>query len=77
MPKVSLKRPCIMAPIGERVAIGVSEHVWVRLEAQLRQRSRSLDHAGEPSRRKWRSPLRGEHEWRFGLLLALEPPQRP
>jgi hypothetical protein len=53
----------------------VPQHVRVRLEPKSGFGARALDHAGETSRREWSAPLRGEHERRFGLLLALEPTQ--
>jgi hypothetical protein len=73
--QVSLKRSGIVSLIRERVATGVPQHVRVRLEPKSGFGARALDHAGETSRREWSAPLRGEHERRFGLLLALEPPQ--
>jgi hypothetical protein len=60
----------------ERKAAGVPEHVRVRLEDQLGHLSSSLDHSREASSRKGRAALRGEHEGRFRLLLALEPSDR-
>jgi hypothetical protein len=60
----------------ERKAAGVPEHVRVRLEDQLGHLSSSLDHSREASSRKRRAALRGEHEGRFRLLLALEPSDR-
>jgi len=53
----------------------MSEHVRVRLEAELRPDTSALNHPGETCGREWRPPLRGEHEGRLGVLLALEPPQ--
>ena len=64
-----------MPLVGERVAAGVPEHVRVRLEAELRLEPCPLDHAGEPCGAEGCPALRGEHEGRLGLLLALKPPQ--
>ena len=47
------------------------------LKAELGLGPCPLDHTGEPGRAEGRPALRGEHEGRLGLLLALEPPQRP
>ncbi len=47
----------------------MSEHVRVRLEAELRPDTSALNHPGETCGRG------GEHEGRLGVLLALEPPQ--
>ena len=64
-----------MASVGQRIAAGMPQHVGMRLEPKSGFGARALDHAGETSRREWSAPLRGEHERRFGLLLAPEPPQ--
>ena len=61
----------------ERKAAGVPEHVRVRLEDQLGHLSSSLDHSREASSRKGRAALRGEHEWRFGILLTGQATQCP
>ena len=47
------------------------------LEPKPRLDACPLDHPGEPSSRKRRTPFRGEHEEGLGLLLTLEPSQRP
>ena len=72
--KISLQRPRIVPLVGERVAACVPEHVRVRLEGKLGFDPCPLDHAGEPGGAEGRPALRGEHEGRLGLLLALEPP---
>jgi hypothetical protein len=77
MAKVSLKSPCVVASVRERVTTGVSKHVRVGFEAKFCLDARPLHHAGEASRRERCAPLRGEHEGRLRLLLALQPPQRP
>ena len=77
MAEVGLQGARVVPLVGQRVAAGVPEHVRVRLEGQLGLRACPLDHAGEASGAERRSALRREHEGRLGLLLALEPPQRP
>jgi hypothetical protein len=72
---VQLQRSGTLSLVRERVATGVPQHVRVRLEPKSGFGARALDHADETSRRKCSAPLRGEHERRSGLLLALEPPQ--
>ena len=75
MAKVGLQGARVVPLVGQGVATGVPEHVRMRLEPELGLGPRSLDHAGEPSGRERCAPLRGEHEGRLGLLVALEPPQ--
>ena len=75
--EVGLQRPRVVALVGQRITAGVPQHVRVRLEGQLGLPARPLDHAGEPSGAERCPAFRGEHEGRLGLLLALEPPQRP
>jgi hypothetical protein len=62
VPKVSLKRPCVMPLVRQRVTTGVPEHVGVCLERQLRPLPRPLDHSGEPGRAEGCPAFRGEHE---------------
>ena len=47
MPQVSLQRPRIDAVIRKLVAAGVSQHVGVRLDAEIRDDRYPLDHAAE------------------------------
>ncbi len=35
MPEVGLERPRVVALVGEGIATGVSQHVWVRFEPKL------------------------------------------
>jgi hypothetical protein len=49
----------------------MAQHVRMRLEAKLGRFTSALDHAGESGRRERRAALRGEHERRFRVLLAL------
>ena len=53
------------------MATGMPEHVRVSLEPKFGFEARSLHHAGETGSRKWRAPLRREHEGRLWLLFAL------
>src|SRR5262245_4786376 len=69
--EVSLQGPRIVPLIGQRVAAGMPEHVRVRLERKLRFDPCPLDHAGKPGGAEGSAALRGEHEGRLGLLLAL------
>ncbi len=75
MAEISLKGPCVMTSVGQRVAARMAEHVRMGFECELGSSSASLDHAGEPSRGERRAPFRSEHEWRLRLLLTLEPPE--
>jgi hypothetical protein len=59
--------------VGPRLAAGVSKHVRVRLEAKPCRSACALDCAGEAACSEWRAWLRGEHERRRGLLLAMWP----
>jgi hypothetical protein len=77
MAKIGLQRPRVMPSVGQRKAAGVSQHMRMRLKAELGLHARGLDHAGEASGAERRAALRGEDERRFRLLLALQPPQRP
>ena len=71
VPEVCLQRSRVMTSVSQRIAAGMSEHVRMRLEAELRLDPCSLDHPGEAGRCEWRSTLGRERERRFGLLLAL------
>ena len=75
--KIGLQGAGVVALVGQCVTTGVSEHVRVRLEAQLGLLARPFDHAGEASGAERCPAFRGEHEGRLGFLLALKPPQRP
>ena len=44
-----------MASISESIAAGMSEHVRMRLEAELRLDTCALDHPGKAGGREWRS----------------------
>jgi hypothetical protein len=47
--EVSLKRPCVVAFIGERVAAGVPEHVRMDLESKPRRRARRSTMRASPA----------------------------
>jgi hypothetical protein len=64
-----------MAPVGQRIAAGVPQHVGVRLEGKLRLRPCPLHHAGKARRGEGVSTLRNEYMRGLGLLSALQPPQ--
>ena len=77
MAEVCLQGPRIVSLVRESIAAGVPEHVRVRLEGKLGLDPGSLDHAGKPGGAEGGAALRGEHEGRLRLPLALKPPQRP
>jgi len=77
MAKIGLQSARIVALVGQRIAAGVPQHVRVCLKGQFDLPARALDHAGEACGAEGVTAFRGEHVGRFGLLLALEPPQRP
>lgn len=59
--KVRLQRPRVVPLVGERVAAGVPQHVWVCLKAQPRLSARPLDHAGNASGAEECLKLRSEY----------------
>ena len=75
--KVSLQRPRIVTLVGESVTAGMPQHVRVCLEGELGLDPCPLDHAREPGSAEGCPALRGEHEGRLGLLLALEAAAAP
>jgi hypothetical protein len=61
----------VVALVGERVAAGVPEHVWVRLELQARASRGALDHSGEVGCSEWPPALADKHErWSGALELG-------
>jgi hypothetical protein len=58
----------VVALVGERVAAGVPEHVWVRLELQARASRGALDHSGEVGCSERRPALADKHERRSWAL---------
>jgi hypothetical protein len=62
MAEPALYRPGVVALVGEGVAVGVTEHVRVRLKLQAGTSGRLLDHPGEAGRGERRSPLADEYE---------------
>jgi len=75
MPQIGLQRPRIVAPVGQRVAAGMPEHVRKRLEAQLRLDPCTFDHSGEAGGRKRSAALRREHEGRWPSRSAAREPE--
>jgi len=57
MAEVCLQRPGVVAPIGQRVAACVLQHVRAGLEPKLGRYASPLDHAGKPCRSKRRATL--------------------
>ena len=53
------------------------EHVRVGLEAKLGRDAQPRHHLAPPRGREGRAALGREHERRWRLLVAFEPPQRP
>ncbi len=47
--EIRLQRPRIVPSVGEGVATGVPEHVWMGLETELRLDGCPLDHPSEAS----------------------------
>src|SRR5271154_985580 len=64
--------PGVVALVRECVAAGMAEHVWMRLEIEVRARSGALDHPGKARGRERGSPLADEDEGRR-QAVALEP----
>jgi hypothetical protein len=75
MAEIHLQGTRVGALVGKLKAAGVSEHVWVGLEAELGLDAGALDHASEACSAEGCSALRREHEGRPRLLLALKAPQ--
>jgi len=75
--EIRLERPRIMPSVGQCVSASMPQHVRVSLKAKPSLDPGPLHQAGEPGSGERRPTLRRKYERRFGLLLALEPPQRP
>jgi hypothetical protein len=75
--EVSLQQPRIVALVGRRKTTGVAQHVRMSWKAQLGLDTSVLHHARKACRRERRPPLTGEHEWRLGILISLQPAQGP
>ncbi len=67
---VVLKRPCVMPVVGELIPGGVSEHVRVDREWQLRGHSGPGDHFQESRGRGGSAALGDEDISRFHILPA-------
>ena len=70
MPQVSLERPRIDAVIRKLIAAGMAEHVGVRLDAEICDDRRPLDHAGEARRRQRRTALGNDTKGDLALSLC-------
>jgi len=66
-----------VALVGQRKATGVAQHVRVNLQGEAGSLASALQHAGKPRRCEGRAALGREHERRLGILLPLQPTQRP
>ena len=53
MAEPSLDRPGVVAPVGERIAAGVAQHVRMDLEFEARAGGGPLDHPGKAGSREW------------------------
>lgn len=76
MAEVGLQRAGIDAIVCQLIAAGMSQHMDVRLDAEIGRDGRPLDHAGKPGRRQRGAAFRHEHEWRL-LAFAVMFAQRP
>ena len=74
VPEIGLEGSGIVSFVRQREAAGVSEHMRMGREAELRGLTNAPYKLGKARRREWRSPLGGEYEGRFGVLLALQFP---
>ena len=77
MAEIRLQGARVGALVGKLKTAGVPEHVWVGLEAQLGRDAQPRHHLAPPRRREGRAALGRQHERRWRLLVAFEPPQRP
>jgi hypothetical protein len=50
MPQPPLDRPGVVALVGEGLAAGIAQHVWVRLYPKAGVGRGALDHTGEADR---------------------------
>ena len=67
----------IVALVGQREAAGVPQHMRMSLEAEPGSLAGALDMRAKPAVVNGAAALGGEHERRLGILLALQPAQRP
>ena len=75
MAEIGLDGPGIDAVVGQLEAAGVAQHVRVDLHIEACSLTSALNHRLEATLGEWRAAFRCEHEWRFGVLFTLEPPQ--
>ena len=57
VPEVGLQRACVVPLVGQSVAAGVPQHVWMSFVAQSCLDPGALDHACEPCRGERRAAL--------------------
>ena len=75
MAQVCLKRPGVGAPVRQRIARGMAQHVRMDLEGHLGLDPGALDHLLQAGHGERRAALADEDEGRPGV--PLERPQRP
>ena len=73
--EIGLDGPGIDAVVSQLKAAGVAQHVRVDLHIEAYSLTSALDHRLKATLGEWRAAFRCEHERRFGVLLALKPPQ--
>ena len=73
MAQVSLQGSRVVSFIGQGEPAGMPQHVGMSREAELGSLASALYKLGKAARGERRAALRGKHERRFGVLLALQP----
>ena len=76
MAEIGLQGSRIMPSIRQRKATGMSQHVWMHLQPDVRSLASALNHASKPCNGEWCAPLRQEYECRRRILFTLQLPQR-
>ena len=77
MAEIRLQRPGIVALVGQGEATGVPQHVRMNLDAKPGSLRSALQQPGKARWGEGRTALAGEYERRLGILLPLQPAQRP
>ena len=77
VPEPILDQPRVMARIGHRIAAGMAEHVGVDQEGESGALTDTLHKAVDGVGGERPAALGRQHERRWRLLVAFEPPQRP
>src|SRR5262245_61918359 len=75
VPQVRLQGPCIDAVVGELKASRIAQQVRMNREADLTCLGGPMHHPQDAGGAEGRAALADKHEGRFGLLLAVEPPE--